>query len=84
MAETPDWQSLEETFRRVVKASDYRPALPIRLMVGLHYLKGLYDESEESVTAKWVENTYWQYCCGEQVFQHKLLCHPTSLVKWRR
>ena len=53
-------------------------------MVGLHYLKSLYDESDESVMAKWVENPYWQYFCGEQVFQHELPCHPTSLVKWRK
>ena len=84
LAETIDWQSFEEKFGRVVKASGGRPALPTRLMVGLHYLKGLYDESDESVVAKWVENPYWQYFCGEQVFQHKLPCHPTSLVKWRK
>ena len=53
-------------------------------MVGLHYLKALYDESDESVVAKWVENPYWQYFCGEMVFQHELPCHPTSLVKWRQ
>ena len=53
-------------------------------MVGLHYLKALYDESDESVVAKWVENPYWQYFCGETVFQHALPCHPTSLVKWRK
>ena len=84
MSETIDWQSFEEKFGRVVKASGGRPALPTRLMVGLHYLKGLYNESDESVVAKWVENPYWQYFCGEQVFQHELPCHPTSLVKWRK
>ena len=84
LAETIDWESFEETFGRVVKASGGRPALPTRLMVGLHYLKGLYDESDESVVAKWVENPYWQHFCGEQVFQHELPCHPTSLVKWRK
>lgn len=84
MAETIDWRSFEEKFGRVVKASGGRPALPTRLMVGLHYLKALYDESDETVVAKWVENPYWQYFCGEQVFQHELPCHPTSLVKWRK
>jgi transposase, IS5 family len=61
-----------------------RPALPTRLMVGLHYLKALYDESDESVVAKWVENPYWQYFCGIETFQHQFPCHPTSLVKWRQ
>ena len=84
MSETIDWQLFEQKFGRVMKASGGRPALPTRLMVGLHYLKGLYDESDESVVAKWVENPYWQYFCGEQMFQHELPCHPTSLVKWRK
>ena len=79
-----DWQSSEDKFGRVAKPSGGRPPLPTRLMVGLHYLKALYDESDESVVAKWVENPYWQYFCGEMVFQHELPCHPTSLVKWRK
>ena len=84
MAETIDWQSFEDKFGRVAKASGGRPALPTRLMVGLHYLKALYDESDETVVSKWVENPYWQHFCGEEVFQHEFPCHPTSLVKWRK
>ncbi|MEL6780656.1 MAG: IS5 family transposase [Cyanobacteria bacterium J06597_16] len=84
LAEAIDWQSLEEKFGRVVKASGGRPPLPTRLMVGLHYLKSLYAESDETVVAKWVENPYWQHFCGEQMFQHELPCHPTSLVKRRK
>ena len=84
LAEAIDWPSFEEKFGRVAKTSGGRPPLPTRLMVGLHYLKSLYDESDESVVSKWVENPYWQYFCGEQVFQHELPCHPTSLVKWRK
>lgn len=84
MSETIDWQLFEQKFGRVMKASGGRPALPTRLMVGLHYLKGLYNESDETVVTKWVENPYWQYFCGEQFFQHELPCHPTSLVKWRK
>jgi len=56
ITETIDWQSFEDKFSRVVKASGGRPTLPTRLMVGLHYLKALYDESDESVVSKWVEN----------------------------
>ena len=84
LAESIDWPSFEEKFGRVAKASGGRPALPTRLMVGLHYLKALYAESDESVVSKWVENPYWQHFCGEEVFQHELPCHPTSLVKWRK
>jgi transposase, IS5 family len=84
LAESIDWQSFEEKFGRAAKPSGGRPPLPTRLMVGLHYLKAMYDESDESVVSKWVENPYWQHFCGEQVFQHELPCHPTSLVNWRK
>ncbi len=61
-----------------------RPGLPMRLLVGLHYLKHLYDVSDERVVAGFVENPYWQYFCGEEFFVHELPCNPTSLVKWRQ
>ena len=33
---------------------------------------------------KFCENPYWQYFCGLETFQHKVPCHPTTLVKWRK
>lgn len=61
-----------------------RPEIPIRVIAGLHYLKYLENESDESVVEKFCENPYWQYFCGLETFQHKLPCHPTTLVKWRK
>ena len=61
-----------------------RPEIPIRVIVGLHYLKYLENESDESVVQKFCENPYWQYFCGMETFQHQLPCHPTTLVKWRK
>jgi IS5 family transposase len=84
LATTIDWSSFEDAFGRTTRSAGGRHALPTRLMVGLHYLKSLYNESDESVVSKWVENPYWQYFCGEERFQHELPCHPTSLVKWRK
>ena len=84
LASSFDWELFEQEFGRQMKESGGRPPLATRLLVGLHYLKALYDESDESVVAKWVENPYWQYFCGEKTFQHDLPCHPTSLVKWRK
>ena len=52
----------------------------MRLLVGLHYLKHLYDVSDERVVAGFLENPYWQYFCGEEFFVHELPCNPTSLV----
>jgi len=79
-----DWSIFEREFGALYAESVGAPAIPTRLMVGLHYLKQAYNESDESVVAKWVENPYWQYFCGYEFFQHQWPCHPTSLVKWRQ
>ncbi len=83
LASTLDWEYFEQEFGTAVTAEGGRPTLPVRLMVGLHYLKALYNESDESVVMKWVENPYWQYFCGEDTFQHKLPCHRSSWGNWR-
>lgn len=77
-------QVFEEEFGKLYAEGVGRPALPMRLLVGLHYLKHLYNVSDEVVVASWLENPYWQYFCGEEYFRHELPCAPTSLVKWRR
>ena len=61
-----------------------RPATATRLMAGLHYLKHTYGLSDEQVVARWVENPYWQYFCGEEYFCHELPIHPTSMTRWRK
>ena len=84
LAQSIDWQSFESEFEPLYDAGNGRPGLPIRLMVGLHYLKHLYDVSDEVVVATWLENPYWQYFCGGTYFEHHFPCDPTSLVKWRQ
>ena len=84
LAEAIDWTRFETELGPLYAEAVGRPGLPTRLMVGLHYLKYLFDESDESVVEKWVENPYWQLFCGRTYFEHELPCHPTSLVRWRR
>ena len=84
LAQQIDWSYFEQEFGAFYAEEMGRPGEPTRLLVGLHYLKHAYDESDESVVEKWVENPYWQYFCGYEYFQHELPCHPTSLVKWRQ
>jgi IS5 family transposase len=84
LAEAIDWTRFEADLGALYTEAVGRPGLPARLMVGLHYLKYLFDESDETVVAKFVENPYWQHFCGYLYFEHELPCHPTSLVKWRR
>ena len=84
LAQRIEWEKFSQEFGVLYVEEMGRPGLPIRLMVGLHYLKHLYGESDESVVEKYLENPYWQYFCGNEYFEHALPCNPTSLVKWRQ
>jgi IS5 family transposase len=84
LAEAVDWEFFVQEFGALYVSQKGRPGLPMRLLVGLHYLKHLYDVSDERVVAGFLENPYWQYFCGEEFFRHDLPCDPTTLVKWRQ
>jgi transposase, IS5 family len=83
MAELIDWERFEQEFNKLFPSPTGKPAIATRLIVGLFYLKHAFNLSDEVLVARWVENPYWQYFCGEQYLQHKLPIDPTSLVKWR-
>lgn len=81
------WEALEEALADTLPPEPEgagRPALPIRLMAGLLYLKHAYDLSDEVVCERWLENPYWQFFTGEVFFQTRLPCDASSLVRWRR
>ena len=61
-----------------------RPALPLRLMVGLLYLKNAFNLSDEAICERWLENPYYQYFCGEVFFQTRMPCDPTTLMRFRQ
>ncbi len=44
----------------------------------------MFDESDESVLGRWVENPYWHYFCGEVHFQYELPFERTELIKFRK
>ena len=77
------WAHLDAAFAECYRPDIGAPAKAIRLMVGLHDLKYAFDESDESVAARWVENPYWQYFCGYTHMQHACPIHPTSMTQWR-
>ncbi len=83
LANQINWPSLDVAFADCYRPDIGAPAKAIRLMVGLHYLKYTFNESDESVVARWVENPYWQYFCGYTHMQHECPIHPTSMTKWR-
>ncbi|MCH8964189.1 MAG: IS5 family transposase, partial [Planctomycetes bacterium] len=83
LARKIDWPTLDAAFADCYRPDIGAPAKAVRLMVGLHYLKYAFNESDESVVARWVENPYWQYFCGYTHMQHECPIHPTSMTKWR-
>src|SRR5437868_11446768 len=84
LARTIDWGFLEERFGAVYADGSGRPPLPTRLMAGLAILKHTYNLSDEVVCEHWIENPYYQYFCGEEFFQHRLVFDRSSLTRWRQ
>jgi IS5 family transposase len=78
-----NWNAAETQFGNLYSEAG-RPGIPIRIMVGLHYLKHTYDLSDEEVVAQWAENPYWQYFCGETYFQHQLPIDPSQMTRFRK
>lgn len=84
LAERLDWPEFDTAIDACYAEELGRPGVNTRLMVGLVYLKHAFDESDESVVARWVENPYWQFFCGCQYMQHELPIDPSSLSRWRK
>lgn len=84
LARKMDWDRFEVGFASCYTQDMGAPAKATRLMVGLQYLKYTFNESDESVVARWVENPYWQYFGGFTHLQHECPIHPSSLSRWRK
>jgi len=78
-----DWEFLEQRFAAVCEAGPGQPPLPVRLIAGLFILKHTHSLSDEALCARWLENPYYQYFCGEQTFRHELSFERSSMSRWR-
>ena len=76
-------QQFEESFSPLYWSANGRPALPIRLMVGLLILKHLRNISDESVVEQYSEKVYYQYLCGQTEFVAKVPCEASELIHFR-
>ncbi len=83
LANRIEWEMAESRFGSLY-SEEGRPGIAIRLMVGLHYLKHTFTLSDEEVVARWVENPYWQYFCGETYFQHRMPIDPSQMTRFRK
>ncbi len=84
LAREIDWEFLDGRFASVCAAGPGQPPLPSRLVAGLLILKHMHDLSDEVLCARWIENPYYQYFCGEESFQHVLPFERSSLTRWRQ
>jgi len=67
LAREIDWGFIEQCFGSAVgMTGPGHPPLPPRLVAGLLILKHLHGLSDEALCARWLENPYYQYLCGEQ------------------
>jgi transposase, IS5 family len=79
-----NWDFLAKRFSSVCGVGPGQPPLPTRLVAGLFILKHMHNLSDEALCARWVENPYFQYFCGEVVFRHELPFDRSSLTRWRQ
>jgi transposase, IS5 family len=79
-----DWNILDDRFSSVCQTGPGQPGLPTRLVAGLFILKHMHNLSDEVLCARWIENPYYQYFCGELSFCHRLPFDRSSMTRWRQ
>src|SRR6201991_1821761 len=79
-----DWKFLDDRFGSVCHPGPGQPGLPTRLVAGLFILKHMHNLSDEVLCARWIENPYYQYFCGELSFCHRLPFDRSSMTRWRQ
>jgi transposase, IS5 family len=84
LAKALSWSFLETKCGEVYSEGPGMPPLPTRLIAGLAILKHTFDLSDEELCARWVENPYFQYFCGEEFFCHALPFDRSSMTRWRQ
>jgi transposase, IS5 family len=78
---TVSWGFLEEQFGEAYTGRPATVAEP--LDAGPSHLKHTYDLSDEVLCERRVETPCYQYFCGEEFFQQRLVFDRSSLTCWR-
>ena len=84
LADAMPWESIVDRVADLLPPTlegASRASLPVRMMVGLLYLKYAYNLSDDQVLERWLESPTMQYFTGEVYFQHQLPCDPVSVNK---
>jgi len=83
LAQRIDWEKVEKDFS-IYYPELGQPAVPTRKMVCSMLLKQMYNLGDETFVARWIENPYWQYFCGETYFQYDQPYDPSEFVHFRK
>ena len=78
------WKGFDKSFASQFHLEKGRPGHLTRLMLGLHYLKHIYNLSDEKLLLFYPENPQWQYFCGQEYYKDTLPCDQNSLSRWRK
>lgn len=84
LAKLIEWERLHDKFTPYYDANVGRAGIPIRMILGINVLKHIYAVSDEEICARWVENPYFQFFCGEVFFQHRFPIERSSLSHFRK
>ena len=84
LAKTVSWEAIEARCGEVYSDGPGMPPLSTRLMAGLAILKHTFNLSDEELCARWVENPYFQFFCGETFFLHDMPFDRSSMTRWRQ
>src|SRR6201997_2100711 len=84
LAREIDWGFLDRRFASVCTPGVGQPPLPTRLVAGLLIVKHMHNLSDEVLCARWLENPYFQFFCGELSFCHEAPFDRSSMTRWRQ
>ncbi len=87
LADKIDWNAMSDALRSKFSLRG-RKAKRLRLMVGLHFLKHIYNLSDERVCLMLEENLYFRYFCGVdcdmQDWLSKKVLNPCTMSRFRK
>jgi len=84
LSRTIHWENLQEKLSEKYSKTMGAPGKEIRLMAGLQYLKYMFNESDEMIVRKFMENPYYQYFCSNEYFEHSLPIDSSSMTNFRK
>jgi len=84
LADTIDWDYFHNEFRNLFEGKTGQSPKSIRLMAGLFILKNTYDLSDKKLVSELSQNIYFQYFCGNHIFERKKMLCRTTIAKWRK